>query len=296
MSLIITGRKIGIICFSYLAAFSSLQAFSFDHLNPIDIYLDSLPCPSSLIIDGDTLYSGIYQASDSICLINTYIPTGETLIIRAPIIKILPSTIIEIGSSVLMNTGACVIPCSLSNLKAEVDSPDITFVQVQNFVFSPKDITINQGDTVEWQWTTSISHTSTSDATSGPDSWDSGLLNQPSTFRAPILNEGFHRYYCIPHGGPGGTGMSGTITVDSLCSNGMKDFTVTFDEEGGSATGYNVLIDDTLVTSGVYHASGTNSIHVSIAGDGAMHLIEIEDEDDPSCSISISVFAENCDG
>ncbi|MGE5681421.1 MAG: T9SS type A sorting domain-containing protein [Bacillota bacterium] len=85
-------------------------------------------------------------------------------------------------------------------------------IQVANFSFTPKDITITAGDTVTFVWI-SGSHTTTSDSTSGPDSWNSEINSSVPVFKKVILYPGLHRYYCIPHGGPNGAGMSGTITA-----------------------------------------------------------------------------------
>jgi plastocyanin len=85
-------------------------------------------------------------------------------------------------------------------------------VFVRDFEFNPKDINITAGDTILWQWQNGI-HTTTSDATSGSDSWNAPITSSDPTFSKVITAEGLHRYYCIPHGSPGGIGMAGTITV-----------------------------------------------------------------------------------
>ncbi len=88
---------------------------------------------------------------------------------------------------------------------------------VQNFSFSPSSVTINAGDTVIWQ-RVSGSHTTTSDSTSGPNSWDAVLNSTTQVYRHVITAPGIHRYYCKPHGGPGGSGMSGMVTSKAVTS------------------------------------------------------------------------------
>lgn len=95
-------------------------------------------------------------------------------------------------------------------------------VQVSNFKFTPKDITITAGDTVTFQWV-SGSHTTTSDSTIGPDSWNSPMTSSVPVFKVVILYPGLHRFYCIPHGGPGGAGMSGTITANPKAPTDVKE-------------------------------------------------------------------------
>ena len=79
--------------------------------------------------------------------------------------------------------------------------------------FQPASITVSVGDTVNWLWPDgSASHNIV------PDDG-----NQPSTSGAPtgypkflsfrFMNPGVYRYHCVVHGGAGGTGMSGSVTV-----------------------------------------------------------------------------------
>ena len=71
---------------------------------------------------------------------------------------------------------------------------------------------INAGDTVTWKWDDGTDHSVTSDT----GIWDSGVKSGgppfpqiSRTFTAP----GTFPYHCVIHGGPGGAGMSGTVTV-----------------------------------------------------------------------------------
>ena len=76
--------------------------------------------------------------------------------------------------------------------------------------------------------------------------------------------------------------MSGTITVQANCTNGMVSVNVTFDHSGGSFNGFNVLVDGASVGTFSYDASGTTSISINVLGDGLNHTIEIQDLDDPT--------------
>ena len=98
------------------------------------------------------------------------------------------------------------------------------------------------------------------------DYWEPG-----ATYQSPVLSAGVHPYYCIPHGAPGGVGMSGTITVQANCTNGMVSVNVTFDHSGGSFNGFNVLVDGASVGTFSYDASGTTSISINVLGDGQPH-------------------------
>ena len=78
--------------------------------------------------------------------------------------------------------------------------------------FTPKDLTINVGDTVEWVWA-SNHHSSTSGTPGNPDGmWDSGINNSGFVFSHTFSAAGTFPYYCTPHGS---SGMVGSVTVNS---------------------------------------------------------------------------------
>ena len=167
-------------------------------------------------------------------------------------------------------------------------------VNVEDFAFNPRNITITSGDLVEWLWVGTVAHTSTSDATTGPDSWDSGLLSQGGSYQSPVLSTGVHPYYCIPHGGPGGVGMSGTVTVQANCTNGQVSVGLSFTAAGGGFNGYEVLVDGNLAGSFAYDASGNNSISVQVAGDGQSHTLTVRDADNPNCLNVTTITTPDC--
>ena len=81
-------------------------------------------------------------------------------------------------------------------------------VKLQNTQFNPKSISIKAGDTVQWQWSED-NHSTTSDTAL----WDSGVHNSGFTFSHTFPSPGSFPYHCSIHGGAGGVGMSGTVTV-----------------------------------------------------------------------------------
>ena len=77
--------------------------------------------------------------------------------------------------------------------------------------FTPSSVTIAQGDTVRWVWQGAL-HSSTSNATTGPEVWNSGLLSN-GTFSHTFATAGDWPYYCSLHSSPGGTAMNGVVHV-----------------------------------------------------------------------------------
>lgn len=77
--------------------------------------------------------------------------------------------------------------------------------------FTPQDVTIQAGDTVQWVWARS-GHSSTSGTPGTPDGiWDSGVQNQGFVFSHTFSAGGTFAYYCTPHGAC--CGMVGSVTV-----------------------------------------------------------------------------------
>ena len=77
--------------------------------------------------------------------------------------------------------------------------------------FVPASITIEPGDTIEWQWKSSF-HSSTSGTPNKPSGeWNSGVLNNGSKYSYEFNELGTFPYYCTVHGGC--CNMIGSVTV-----------------------------------------------------------------------------------
>lgn len=84
-------------------------------------------------------------------------------------------------------------------------------VTVTNFSFSPAQLTINVGDAVRWtnvlgQHNVKADDNSFTSGAAAPAPWE---------FIHTFTAVGNNPYYCEPHGGPGGSGMSGVIIVQN---------------------------------------------------------------------------------
>jgi plastocyanin len=109
------------------------------------------------------------------------------------------------GDDVPVEGGGAIVmsPFDLEAAAGEVD------VAMVNFSFSPAQLIVRAGATVTWTNNDAVDHTATSD----DGAWDSGLFGGGGTFSFTFDEPGIYPYYCMPHGGPGGQGMSGTIIV-----------------------------------------------------------------------------------
>ena len=77
-------------------------------------------------------------------------------------------------------------------------------INIQNFAFTPNEITIKAGDTVTWINNDNAPHTVTS------DEFNSGNLNPEQSFLHTFLEPGTYDYHCNFH-----SGMKGRIIVTS---------------------------------------------------------------------------------
>lgn len=100
------------------------------------------------------------------------------------------------------------------------------FVQVQNFSFTPKDLTIAPGDRVVWEFIDG-GHTTTS-AVSSAEKWDSGFMPAGSSFSRIFSNEETFPYVCTPHA----SFMSGSVTVIAAAAPTITSFLPSSGEPG----------------------------------------------------------------
>ena len=78
-------------------------------------------------------------------------------------------------------------------------------VEIENLAFTPQDIMIPVGETVQWINLDLVLHTSTSDTLV----WDSGLLSNGDTFEFTFNDAGVYPYHCGVHP----LTMTGSVTV-----------------------------------------------------------------------------------
>ena len=82
-------------------------------------------------------------------------------------------------------------------------------VELEDFQFVPKELTVKVGTTVKFANKDTAEHTVTSDT----NLFDSGFLAKGDTFSFTFTQPGEYPYYCAPHGAPGEVGMAGKIIV-----------------------------------------------------------------------------------
>jgi plastocyanin len=75
---------------------------------------------------------------------------------------------------------------------------------MQNFGFTPAELTVARGDTVVWSNTDFVPHS----ATARNSAWDSKAIEANGSWRLATREAGRYDYYCVFH-----PNMKGTIVV-----------------------------------------------------------------------------------
>ena len=81
-----------------------------------------------------------------------------------------------------------------------------TKVKIDNFKFSPKELTVSVGTTVTWVNNDDVPHTVTGKGE--PAAFDSKALDTDQTYSFKFTKPGTYKYYCKVH-----THMTGTVIV-----------------------------------------------------------------------------------
>lgn len=81
-----------------------------------------------------------------------------------------------------------------------------------SIAFTPNDVTVAPGESVTWNWQGGP-HSSTSNATSGPEFWDSDIQLLGATFSHTFNTPGDYPFYCKVHSCPTCTFMNGVVHV-----------------------------------------------------------------------------------
>lgn len=129
-------------------------------------------------------------------------PAITTPLVQTPATPTLPETAV---TPVLEATA----PVIETPEEATPTAPAAANVSAVSNRFDPQDLTFPAGTTVIWTNQGFLPHTVTAD----DGAFDSGTLNPGDTFQFTFDQPGTYPYHCRFHGGSGGVGMSGTITV-----------------------------------------------------------------------------------
>ena len=84
-------------------------------------------------------------------------------------------------------------------------------VDIRDLAFNPTPITVTVGTTVTWTNNDTVDHTVTS--TSGPTSFDSGVIRPGETFSFTFTEAGTYDYHCTLHSSMRGQVFASSGTV-----------------------------------------------------------------------------------
>ena len=73
--------------------------------------------------------------------------------------------------------------------------PDTVVISMADFVYTPDEIRVSPGQTVEWRNNDPVEHTVTAE----DGSWDSGMVGEGELYRRTFDHPGRYPYFCEPH-------------------------------------------------------------------------------------------------
>ena len=157
-------------------------------------------------------------------------------------------------------------------------------VTVANFSFTPSQLTIKVGDIVRWTNSGGFHNVVADDNsfTSGAASTSNWVYEH--TFNSP----GSNPYYCSVHGGPGGVGMSGVITVQAATD--VDDKVLTTTDYKLFQNFPNPFNPSTIITFQVFVQSSVSLIVYDIIGNQVATLLN---EEKPAGKYTVNFDASN---
>ena len=189
----------------------------------------------------------------------------------------------------------CNSSCFLSELDIDESINDAHNIVVTETGFIPSNRIIELGDLVRFIWLDD-NHSSTSVDTISSDKWDSGAQDSSFMFEIELKIPGLKPYYSTPDGEPDG-GYVGNIIANCPTEQGSM-VEISFLNAFIAETGFYLGIDGVVLKDSVYEYSnnGLTKIEFFLPGDGKSHQMSVIDVADPSCTLSQTVRAINCQG
>ncbi len=189
----------------------------------------------------------------------------------------------------------CNSSCFLSGLDIDESINDAHNIVIMESGFIPNNRIIELGDLVRFIWLDD-NHSSTSVDTISSDQWDSGVQDSSYVFELELKIPGIKPYYSTPDGTPE-EGLTGNIIANCPTEQGNM-VEVNFFNAFVAETGFYLGIDGVILKDTIYDYSvnGLTKVEYFLPGDGKAHQMSVIDVEDPSCTLSQTVRAINCQG
>jgi plastocyanin len=161
---------------------------------------------SSPVAVGATLAPSVVSTAAATLVAPTVVSTAAATLVAPTVVSTAAATLVP---TVAPTVAPTVLPTAAPTAAARPAASRIELT-IADDTFTPRTLSVPVGATVVWSRSGGVHpHTVTAD----DGSFDSGILRGPQGFEHPFNAAGTFAYYCDVHGGPGGVGMSGTITV-----------------------------------------------------------------------------------
>lgn len=260
-----------------------------DNKVSLDLYiLDTYSSAGEInvFLDGDLLNDiPLTTTNDTVSISTELLADGQNHTIDIQSINYASCMLSEV-----FEVNACVSPCYLSDLKANITNNGNINALVTESGYSPQVLNVTTGDTITYTWTTD-NRSVTSNPNNNIQNWDSGILNTGDEYKLYSFSPGIFSY--TSSNAPAGI-IEGSL-VSTCPDSAYYDLLLTFQNEEQSGA-YDIWIDGvpSYINDIPYDLNGFDTIHLTLPGDGVLHTYEVLDAASPSCNLSTSIQAPVC--
>lgn len=113
-------------------------------------------------------------------------------------------------------------------------SATMHLIMTQDFSFTPANLSVVVGDTIQWMWANGNHTTTSTSVPTGADGWDAPLNSSSTSFTYIVLVAGTYTYVCVPHQS---MGMAGMFTASNPTGIPGQVLLPYFNIDGNLATG-----------------------------------------------------------
>lgn len=242
--------------------------------------------PFNVFIDGLLLNPDpIVTINDTVSLFTELLADGLEHIITINSLEHVNCSIEEI-----ITLTACVPPCNLSNLNAQITNSDTIIAEVNSNGYNPEALNVTTGSNILFKWNTNDRSVTSISNTNGQD-WDSGLLNTGDEYLLYSYAPGIFSF--TSSNNPNGFNPGSLVSTcpDTAFYNLLLSF-----ENCGQSGSYNLWIDGvpTAYSQIPYSTDGFDTIYITMPGDGVLHTYRVIDNASSSCNLSTAIQAPLC--
>ncbi|NQY11263.1 MAG: T9SS type A sorting domain-containing protein [Flavobacteriales bacterium] len=168
-----------------------------------------------------------------------------------------------------------------ATLLCTIAAASVIEVAVENNAFTPADITINQGDTVVWNFINGSHNVNGEQAefSGNPEDFISGSINEVASYTMVFTIVGVNDYVCDQH-----SAMEGTVTVESTLgvtnnARHSRSISAAGDRITVSGAEGSTISIYSITGRRVHHGKANSQIHVATVNQKGMYIVRVSNRE-----------------